>query len=73
MEDRPIPAHGAEVRAEGKAIGVVTSAVDSPALGRPIAMAYIRRELLTPGTRVEVAGAGGPLTGYVTSLPFYGR
>jgi folate-binding protein YgfZ len=73
MEDRPIPAHGAEVRAEEKAIGVVTSAVDSPALGRPIAMAYIRRELLTPGTRVEVAGAGGPLTGYVTSLPFYGR
>jgi folate-binding protein YgfZ len=73
FEDRLIPEHGAEVHADGKAIGVVTSAVDSPALGRPVAMAYIRREFLTPGTKVEVTGARGPLAAQVTSLPFYGR
>lgn len=75
METGVVPTSGATVHAEGRDVGVVTSAVDSPALGRPIAMAYIRHELLSPGTRVEVGDperSGRVLTAEVTSLPFYG-
>ena len=35
-------------------IGVVTSAARSPALGRPIAMAYVHRDFVEPGTAVTV-------------------
>jgi folate-binding protein YgfZ len=75
MDTAVVPPPGATVRSDGRDVGVVTSAVDSPALGRPVALAYIRRELLSPGTRVEVGdpGSAGPvLTAEVTSLPFYG-
>jgi folate-binding protein YgfZ len=70
-----VPLPGATVHVEGRDVGVVTSAVDSPALGRPVALAYIRREWLSPGTRVGVgdpASSDSPLTAEVTSLPFYG-
>ena len=58
-----VPAPGAAVkslasadagsRAES-AIGSVTSAAESPALGRPLALGYVRREFSEPGTAVEV-------------------
>jgi folate-binding protein YgfZ len=48
----------------------VTSAAVSPVLGRPIALAYLHRDYLAPGTAVEVVhhGVGVPAT--VTDLPF---
>lgn len=68
-----VPRGGAIVRIEGKEVGVVTSAVESPALGRPIALAYVRREHLQPGTQVTVDDLGEPALAEVTPLPFYGR
>lgn len=63
--DAPIePAE--EVAAGGRALGVVGSAVLSPALG-PIALAILRREA-TPGERVEVGSAG--VSAEVVELPF---
>jgi aminomethyltransferase len=47
--------------------GVVTSAVVSQTLGRPIALARLHRSLWEPGTRVVVAGAGEAT---VAALPF---
>lgn len=38
----------------GRRIGNITSAVFSPALGRPIALGYVHRYYLTPGTNVEI-------------------
>jgi folate-binding protein YgfZ len=70
--DETVPAPGARVEATGREVGVVTSAVRSPALGRPVAMAYVRREHLAPGTRLTVEVPGGTAVAEVCPLPFYG-
>jgi folate-binding protein YgfZ len=71
--DVRLPAPGAPVQVDGKDVGRITSAVVSPALGRGIALGYLRREHWEPGTRVEVAGDGEPLPAEVAALPFYRR
>jgi folate-binding protein YgfZ len=71
--DARIPAPGAPVQVGGKDVGRITSAVVSPALGRGVALGYLRREHWEPGTPVEVAGDGGPLPAVVAALPFYRR
>lgn len=63
----PLPA-GAKVYAGGNEIGRVTSAVFSPALGKHIALAYVRRKFSEPGTQVGVEGAPAQ----VSPLPFPG-
>ncbi len=62
--DRP-PA-GAAVTGEGRAVGRVTSGAISPALQRPIALAYLHRDFLVAGTPVSVDGRRAT----VTDLPF---
>lgn len=66
IDGRTVPTAGSPVQAEGKEIGRVTSAVDSPALGRPIALAYLHRDHTEPGTAVVVNGDAA----VVTALPF---
>jgi folate-binding protein YgfZ len=68
-----VPERGAAVLAGEKEIGTVTSAVTSPAVGGPVALAYVRREHLEPGTRVAVLAEGGPVDADVTPLPFIRR
>ena len=63
------PAAGASVRAADREIGHVTSAAMSPALGRPIALAYLHRDFLAPGTAVTVDGVHGE----VRELPLVRR
>ena len=70
LDGLDVPAVGAEVVAEGGAIGRVTSATRSPALGRAIALGFIRRHHAAPGTRVEVQGDGRTLGATVSELPF---
>jgi folate-binding protein YgfZ len=65
-----VPAPGAKVVAEGKEIGRVTSAVRSPALGRPIALGYVRREHFEPGSVVGVDDGAGATPARVVALPF---
>jgi folate-binding protein YgfZ len=62
-----VPAPGARLSAAGKEIGRVTSAVFSPALARPIALGYVQRDFLSPGTAIEIEGAGEAA---VAALPF---
>ena len=57
---------GARVEVEGKEIGRVTSVARSPALGRAIALAYLRREFAEPGKQVLVDGRPAE----VSALPF---
>lgn len=52
-----VPVRGAPIEAAGRAIGRVTSAVWSPSLARPIALGYVHRDFVEPGTHVLVAGA----------------
>jgi folate-binding protein YgfZ len=59
------PARGMVVRAADREIGRVTSSAWSPALQKPIALGYVHRDFVAPGTAVNVDGA----TAEVTSLP----
>jgi folate-binding protein YgfZ len=61
-----VPARGERVRAGDRDVGTITSAVQSPALGRPIALGYVHRDFVEPGTMLSVAGA----TAAVSALPF---
>jgi folate-binding protein YgfZ len=70
LEGGEPPAAGAEVWAGDAAIGRVTSATRSPALGRPIALAFVRRQHAAPGTRVEVRSGGRTVAATVSDLPF---
>jgi folate-binding protein YgfZ len=54
---------------DGRDIGTVTSSTISPALQKPIALAYLHRDFVTPGTAVTVAGSPAQ----VSVLPFVGR
>jgi folate-binding protein YgfZ len=64
-----VPPAGAPVRAGDRDIGHVTSSARSPAAKQPIALAYLHRDFLTPGTAVSVGGAPA----IVTELPFLER
>ena len=59
-------APGAAIASDGKEIGRVTSATRSPALGQPIALGYVHRDFVAPGTAVTIAG----VPALVTALPF---
>lgn len=64
-----VPPSGAPVEAEGKEIGSVTSSAMSPALGKPIALAYVHRDFVTAGTIVRVTDTDA----VVTPTPFVSR
>lgn len=51
-------------------IGVVTSGVPSPTLGKNIAMGYVTTELAKPGTKVAVQGRKGFQQAVVVKMPF---
>jgi len=50
------PASGAKVLADGKEIGEITSAALSPALGKVVALAYLRAEYAGGGNTLSVEG-----------------
>ena len=61
-----VPGRGDSIQSDERDIGTVTSAVQSPALGYPIALGYVHRDFAEAGTQVTVAGR--PAT--VAGLPF---
>jgi len=66
MDGGNVPSAGSVVISGERQIGNVTSAVLSIALGKPIALAYLQRDFLAPGTIVSVNG----VRSVVTALPF---
>jgi folate-binding protein YgfZ len=68
IEGRSVPPPAAKVRSGDREIGHVTSATMSPALNRPIALAYVHRDFVEPGTRVVIDEPGVPAV--VSALPF---
>jgi folate-binding protein YgfZ len=66
IDGETAPAAGSVIAGGEKEIGHVTSAVVSPALGKPIALGYVHRDFVAPGTAVTVDG----IPAVVTSLPF---
>jgi tRNA-modifying protein YgfZ len=61
-----VPVPGTVVRAGDRDVGHITSACASPALQRPIALAYVHRDFVEAGTAVSVDG----MPADVTTLPF---
>jgi folate-binding protein YgfZ len=61
-----VAAAGAGIQAEGREVGRVTSAIHSGALGKDIALGYVQRDFVEPGTRVTAGG----IPAVVTKLPF---
>ena len=70
LESETPPAAGEKLAREGREIGEVTSACVSPTLGKAIALAYLRREVAEPGTKLEFSSGAAA---QVVSLPFYQR
>ena len=65
-----VPARGDRVLVGERNVGSVTSAIRSEALGRVIAMAYIKYGFFNPGTAVDVQTEAGPLRASVSEMPF---
>lgn len=63
------PEPGAELRVDARKVGWLTTVVHSPRLGQVIALGYVHRDFLAPGTVLSVA-SGGSAT--VHALPFAG-
>jgi aminomethyltransferase len=59
--------------ADGKSAGTVTSGSFCPWLDKSLAMAYVRPELSSPGTPLDVDVRGSILHATVVPLPFYKR
>lgn len=66
-----VPAAGTPVFSGERQIGHVTSAAFSPSLRHWIAMAYLHRDFVSPGTTVRVGGEADAAAGaHVSELPF---
>ena len=61
--------HAAD-RPDTEPVGAVTTARWSPALGHPIALGYVKRELAAPGTELAAAHGDRRLAAVVTARPF---
>jgi len=70
LEGDHVPAPGAQVVWEGQEIGRITSGVRSVSLGKPVALGYVRREHLAPGTDVTIQDGDVSIRGRVAELPF---
>jgi glycine cleavage system T protein len=65
-----VPKPGEALTQDGKTVGEVTSACFSPSFDRPLALAYLRREVSEPGTRLAFATGSAA---EVMQLPFLSR
>jgi folate-binding protein YgfZ len=64
-----LPARRAVLRHDAREVGYVTSAAWSPRLGAVVALGYVRREFVEPGTTLAVDCDGTPATATVSALP----
>jgi folate-binding protein YgfZ len=70
VEGAQVPPAGAPVIAGDAEVGRVTSAAWSYGRGRPVALAFVRRQHAEPGTAVVVEAGERRLTATVSGLPF---
>ncbi|MCA9243263.1 MAG: glycine cleavage system aminomethyltransferase GcvT [Phycisphaerales bacterium] len=73
VDSKRTPRQGAVIRADGEDVGVVTSGVSSPTLGRVIAMGFVPPQLAEAGTSLEVVISRDVAPARVVAMPFYKR
>jgi glycine cleavage system T protein len=66
-----VPSSGARVYREERDIGEVKSGTFSIALGRPIALGYIHRDFVSPGTEVSIRSAAETHSATIASCPVF--
>jgi glycine cleavage system T protein (aminomethyltransferase) len=71
IEGEDLPANGDKIRQGEREIGYVTSSAFSPTLKKIIALGYIRREFIEPGTKIIVNTGGENKSAEVVKTPFY--
>jgi folate-binding protein YgfZ len=65
-----IPEVPCSIRANGKDVGHITTALMSPGLSRPIALGFIGRAFGSAGSAVELVDKQGAVAARVAALPF---
>jgi aminomethyltransferase len=73
VRGRGIARHGYDIFVGDRRIGVVTSGTQSPTLGQPIAMAYVKPSEAELGTIVDVSIRDQRVPAEVVPMPFYRR
>jgi folate-binding protein YgfZ len=73
VEGDVVPLPGARIAAEGSDAGRITSAAHSPLLGSTIALGYVKRAFVAPGSRLSVELPSATAPAVVAALPFYRR
>ena len=71
LSQGPVPRQGAELTAQGRVVGTVTSGTFSPILSRPLGMGYVEPAFTKPGTELTVTVRSQRYTGTVVKLPFW--
>lgn len=70
LELSGVPDAGATVRVDGREVGTVTRAVESPTLASAIAFAFVDPDAEYEATTVDVSDENRSIDGQVRSLPF---
>jgi folate-binding protein YgfZ len=68
-----VPRPGARIVAEASDVGRITSAARSPNLRSTIALGYVKRAFVAPGSRLSVEIGGDAAAAVVAALPFHRR
>ncbi|MBN9118290.1 MAG: aminomethyltransferase family protein [Planctomycetes bacterium] len=68
LDGGPLPS-GTKLFRDGQEVGLVTSSCDSPRLGAPVALAYLKWKHQEPGTRMEAETPAGRQPVEVVGLP----
>lgn len=71
MMERGIARHQYPVFCNGEEVGIVTSGTPSPTTGKNIGLAYLRYDLIKPGTEIEIKIRDNYAKAKVVKLPFY--
>ena len=72
LDDTRLPEPGAKIVSPQREVGWITSSAYSPARQQNIALGYVRREVVTPGTPLEVRTQDSSLHATVADLPSRG-
>lgn len=68
--DKAPAREGAEITADGNAVGAITSGGFGPSINAPIAMGYVETRYANDGTEVALMVRGLPRPARVTPMPF---
>ncbi len=71
MVDKGIPRHGYKIHnTDGEEVGYVTSGTQSPSLKKAVGLGYVRKDLATEGTEINIVIRDRNIKAKVAKVPF---